>query len=98
MHLTEPSAVIDMTSNDGSTALIFACQEGRLDVCQYLLEKRGREPVEAITMTTRAGATPLMFASMYNHADVCELLLRLYGDRNRCHLIQAVDHIGVSVL
>lgn len=68
---------INVTDNEGMTALIDASEEGRKDVVALLLAT-GAE----VNAQTRYGLTALMGASLYGHREIVTLLLANGADIN----------------
>jgi ankyrin repeat protein len=67
----------DVNEADGSgcTALMFASEEGHVEVVRLLLARKGVE----VNKSKQNGATALMFASYRGHVEVVQLLLARQG-------------------
>jgi hypothetical protein len=73
----------DERDSSGLTALHYACREGKLAVCELLLNAGA-----SVDAPSRSGVTPLHRAAAAGHCDVVELLL------NRGASLSAVDQRG----
>ena len=65
-------------NHEGWTALHYCAAEGRLEVCQYLLDQKAD-----IDAASPNGTTPLMMAARQGHFDVVKLLLWEHADPQR---------------
>ena len=76
-------------TDDGTTALMIACQFGHLEIARFLIE-RGNAVVN--TASTDSGHTALMCASEMGHDEVVTLLLQHGADK------RARNHAGETAL
>jgi len=65
-------------NHEGWSALHYCAAEGRLEVCQYLLDQKAD-----IDAASPNGTTPLMMAARQGHFDVVKLLLWEHADPQR---------------
>lgn len=75
------------TGSEGFTPLIFAAQQGRLEMVLYLIQKGA-----GVNSISSLGITPLHLAARNNHFKTVEALLKLGADVN------AKDDYGVTPL
>ena len=86
---------VDMRDNTGRSALMKACETGRMEIVQYLLTKGA-----IITIEDLRRRTPLHVAAENGHADIARLLIDKGGKLNAqdcytgaelCFLIRGKD-------
>jgi len=61
-----PSSVVNSQTQNGATSLYLACQEGHLEVVQYLVKDCGSDP----SIRANDGMTPLHAAAQMGHNTV----------------------------
>ena len=94
----EQKDVNKATTDDGSTALIIASQNGHADVVSLLLGKEGVD----VNQATNDGRTPLYIASWKGHSEVVSMLLAKQGvdvnqaTYNGCTPLYIASHKGHS--
>ncbi|KAI2661248.1 Espin [Labeo rohita] len=71
MVCTSPSIVVNFQTKNGATPLYLACQEGHLEVVQYLVKDCGAEP----SIRANDGMTPLHAAAQMGHNTVIVWLM-----------------------
>lgn len=93
--------LLDSVEDEGNTALMFACSNGREKVVRYLLIKGAK-----LESCNNYGWTPLMTASYYGHYSIVALLLQnkckpYYASRLGCtplHCAARCNHVQVAEL
>lgn len=75
-----PNDFGDMTTTDrhGSTALMWSCGRGHLDVCQYLVLQCNMNPTTP-QQRHRSKRTPLHWAARNGHLEICQWLVEVCG-------------------
>ena len=74
---------VNAASNDGMTALLFACRYGRDEVARSLL---GHGGIDMSAVEADTGHTALMLACIHEHVDTVRLLMQHGADhRLLCH-------------
>lgn len=73
--LTSWGVDVDMTTEDGTTALMSAARHGRLEAARMLIEAGA-----AVNPRTSKGRSPLMLSAAQGHKDVMKLLLQKGAD------------------
>jgi len=87
-YLAEKVPDIDMhaasADNVGMAPLHWACTEGSIPICNFLLKQvgkhKGLDKVDPMQIKDNAGCTPLLIASQYGHADLVAFLIKRGAD------------------
>ena len=61
----------NLTDSQGSTCLMHASYEGKLDICAQLIQSFPRD----VNMKNDIGRSALMYAAQQGHVDVCRELI-----------------------
>ena len=72
----DPTLMTDPTTQDrhGSTALMWSCGGGHLEICKYLVDKCQMNPKQS-QLRHRSKRTPLHWAARNGHLEVCQWLV-----------------------
>ena len=73
--LLERGAAVDTVNNKGNSALMLACQRGKLKTARLLVELGGA----AVNATGPIGVTALMFSCQHGHLDTVRCLVERGG-------------------
>jgi ankyrin repeat protein len=76
--LLADGSAVDVSDDDGTTALMLACINGHSSVVRLLLGTG----TSALDAADRGGFTPLALASEYGWPNICEMLLAAGADAN----------------
>ena len=79
---------------NGKTLLYIACQEGKIDVVQYLIDKK-LNPMVKSKLDEKEGESPLGVAARWNYINIVNLLLEKV-EYKREHIIEVLDMQGLT--
>lgn len=87
-YLAQKVSDIDMhipsADNVGMAPLHWACTEGSIPICNFLLKQvkqyKGLDMMDPMLIRDKAGCTPLLIASQYGHADLVAFLIKRGAD------------------
>jgi ankyrin repeat protein len=90
MLIHHDSSLLEQTTKDGETPLLFASRNGHPEICRFLMDRGCRCNVHAVER--EEGNNALMLAARYGHLEVVRLLLKRGFD------VHARDRVGNTAL
>lgn len=90
----DPNFKFNTPLSNGKTLLYIACQEGKIDVVSYLLEKKINAFVKS-KLDAKDGESPLGVAARWNYANIVSLLLEKVQYRKE-HILEVLDMQGLT--
>jgi hypothetical protein len=90
----DPNFKFNTPLGNGKTLLYIACQEGKIDIVRYLLEKKINAFVKS-KLDAKDGESPLGVAARWNYANIVSLLLEKVQYRKE-HILEVLDMQGLT--